>query len=77
MSKETISFRLESEKREALDAIASAAGRDLSTIIHEAIDGYLALHRRQVEHIREGLRQADAGEFATNAEMKATFSRRR
>jgi len=30
----------------------------------------------QIEHIREGLRQADAGEFATEAQMRATFSRR-
>jgi predicted transcriptional regulator len=31
----------------------------------------------QIEHIREGIRQADAGEFATDSEMKTTFSRRR
>jgi predicted transcriptional regulator len=31
----------------------------------------------QVDHIREGLRQADAGEFAGEAEMKKAFSRRR
>jgi predicted transcriptional regulator len=31
----------------------------------------------QMEHIREGLRQADAGEFAAEAEMKTAFSRRR
>jgi predicted transcriptional regulator len=36
-----------------------------------------AIRAWQMEHIREGLRQADAGEFATEAEMKTTFSRRR
>jgi predicted transcriptional regulator len=65
MHKKTISFRLGTEKREALDAVASA------------IEAYLDIHRWQMEHIREGLRQADAGEFATEAQMKATFSRRR
>ncbi len=82
MSRETISFRLESEKREALDAVATALDRDRSYIINEAIENeaieaYLDVHRWQLEHIREGLRQADAGEFATEAEMKATFVRRR
>jgi RHH-type transcriptional regulator, rel operon repressor / antitoxin RelB len=77
MSRETISFRLESEKKEALDAVASALDRDRSYIINEAIEAYLDLQRWQMEHIREGLRQANAGEFATEAEMKATFSRRR
>jgi predicted transcriptional regulator len=77
MSRETVSFRLESEKRKALDAVASALDRDRTYIINEAIEAYLDLQRWQMEHIREGLRQADAGEFATEAEMKTTFSRRR
>jgi RHH-type rel operon transcriptional repressor/antitoxin RelB len=77
MSRETISFRLESEKREALDAVASALDRDRTYVINEAIEAYLDVHRWQMGHIREGLRQADAGEFATETEMKATFARRR
>jgi predicted transcriptional regulator len=35
-----------------------------------------AIEAWQITHIREGLRQANAGEFATGAEMKTTFSRR-
>jgi predicted transcriptional regulator len=77
MHKETISFCLETEKLGALDAVASALDRDRSDVINEAIEAYLDFHRRQVDHIREGLRQADAGEFATATQMKATFSRRR
>jgi predicted transcriptional regulator len=75
MPRETISFRMDSEKKEALDAVASALDRDRSNVINEAIKAYLDVHRWQLGHIREGLRQADAGEFATEAEMKATFSR--
>ena len=77
MSRETISFRLEPAKREALDAVATALDRDRSYILNEAIDAYLDVQQWQMDHIREGLRQADNGEFATDAEMKATFSRRR
>jgi RHH-type rel operon transcriptional repressor/antitoxin RelB len=77
MPRETISFRMDSEKREALDAVASALDQDRSYIINEAIEAYLDIHRWQLTHIREGLRQADAGEFATEAEMKAAFSRSR
>jgi RHH-type transcriptional regulator, rel operon repressor / antitoxin RelB len=75
MPRETISFRMDSEKREALDAVASALDRDRSNVINEAIEAYLDVHRCQLEHIREGLRQADGGEFATEAGMKAAFSR--
>ena len=67
MSRDTVSFRLDSEKREALDAVASALDRDRSYVINEAIETYLDIHRWQADHIREGLRQADAGEFATEA----------
>jgi predicted transcriptional regulator len=74
MKRERISFRLESGKREALDAVASALDRDRSYIINQAIEAYLATHRRQSGHIREGLRQADAGEFATKTEMKSALS---
>jgi predicted transcriptional regulator len=77
MGRETISFRLKAGKKEALDAVASALDRDRSYIINEAIEAYLDIHRWQADHIREGLRQADAGEFASESEMKATFSRRR
>ena len=39
--------------------------------------GRRAIEALQIDHIREGLRQADPGEFATESEMKPTFSRRR
>jgi predicted transcriptional regulator len=29
----------------------------------------------QIEHIQEGIRQADAGEFASDADVEAAFSR--
>jgi predicted transcriptional regulator len=77
MKRERISFRLESGKREALDAVAFALDRDRSYIINQAIKAYLDVQRWQVNHIHDGLRQADAGEFATKAEMKVTFSQGR
>lgn len=75
--RETISFRLDSEKREALDAVASVLDRDRSYILNEAIDAYLDVQQWQIEHIRKGLRQANAGQFATEAEMKAALAPRR
>jgi RHH-type transcriptional regulator, rel operon repressor / antitoxin RelB len=74
MNRETISFRLKSEKRVALDALASALDRDRSYVLNEAVDAYLDAHRWQMDHIREGLRQADAGEFASETEMKVALS---
>lgn len=75
MSKETITFRIEAEKREALDAIAALMDRNRSYVLNEAISAYLEVNQWQLEHIKEGLRQADAEEFATEAEVKAAFEK--
>jgi RHH-type transcriptional regulator, rel operon repressor / antitoxin RelB len=75
MDRETISFRLDAKKRKALDALAQAQDRDRTYVLNEAIDAYLDVHQWQIEHINEGIRQADAGEFATDAEVAAAFSR--
>jgi RHH-type rel operon transcriptional repressor/antitoxin RelB len=77
MNRETISFRLETEKKNKLDAIAATVDRDRSYLLNEAIDAYLEVHEWQIEHIREGIRQADAGRFASKAEVAAAFARRR
>ena len=69
-----VTLHLDTEKREALDSIARSMNRDRNAVIDEAIDTYLDLHRWQVAHVNEGLRQADAGEFASNDDVKAAFS---
>ena len=67
MKRETISFRLTTLKKKKLDAIAANIDRDRSYLLNEAIDAYLEVHQWQIEHIREGVRQADAGKFASKA----------
>jgi predicted transcriptional regulator len=75
MTEETISVRIASDKKAALDAIAAESGRDLGGLIQEALVAYLELHAWQVAHIKEGLRQADAGEFAPETEVAEAFAR--
>ncbi len=75
MDRETISFRLDAKKRQALDALAQAQDRDRTYVLNEAIDAYLDVHQWQLEHIQEGIRQADAGDFASDAAVAAAFSR--
>lgn len=73
-TKEAVTVRLEAGKRAELDALARTVSRDRSFLINEAIDAYLAVHRWQVVEIEQGLRQADAGEFATEAELEAAYA---
>ncbi|HMD84143.1 MAG TPA: CopG family transcriptional regulator [Terriglobia bacterium] len=76
-NKKTISFRLEREKVAALDKLAKAQTRDRTFLLNEAVDAYLEVQRWQIEHIREGLRQADAGMGADHEEVRAKWRRRR
>lgn len=73
MGKETINFRTEKSNIKSLDAIANALDRDRTYVLNEAIASYLELHQWQVRHIQEGLREADAGKFATGSEVEAAF----
>ena len=75
VAREAVTLRIDGERKRALDALASDLGRDPADILDEAIAAYLELHAWQVERIREGVRQADAGEFATEEEVAAAFAR--
>ncbi|BAC91468.1 CopG family ribbon-helix-helix protein [Gloeobacter violaceus] len=77
MARETITIRLESEKKEALDELARLLDRDRTYLINEAIDRYLEVQHWHLEHIDKAIAQADSGEFATEAEVSEAFERLR
>lgn len=75
MRKQTITFRTDARSKSALDAIAAGLDRDRSYVLNEAISNYLEVHQWQIAHIKEGIRQADAGVFAKESEVSAAFAR--
>ena len=75
MHKGTITFRLAEQKRKKIDAIAAGVDRDRTYILNEAIDTYLEIHHWQVDHIQEGLKQADKGNFASAKQVKTAFAK--
>ncbi len=77
MSKETVTFRTDAKKRKALDEVAAALERDRSYVLNQAIDNYLDIYAWHIEHIKEGERQAEKGEFVTQANWEKTSRKRR
>jgi predicted transcriptional regulator len=75
MRKNTITFRVDAKKKKTLDSIAAGMVRDRSFVINEAIDNYLDVYEWQAAHIKEGVRQAKAGKFASDAEVASAFAR--
>jgi predicted transcriptional regulator len=70
---QNVTFRMTEEKKLLIDELATAQDRDRSYIINQALDVYLEVMEWQLAHIEEGLRQAEAGEFADDGEVKAAF----
>ncbi len=73
----TVSFRADSKKIEALDALASVQDRDRSYLLNQAVDNYLDLQQYHLELIENGIREADAGDLVDHAEVKKMTSRLR
>jgi len=74
---EIVTVRLDSRLRKRLDALADATDRSNSFLAAEAIESYLDLQEWQVAAIQEGIRQADAGQFASRESMEAIFRKAR
>jgi predicted transcriptional regulator len=70
MEKHTVSFRLDSDKVEALDALAEALDRDRTYLLNEAVAAYLDVQEWQVRHIKASIRQADAGQLIDHQEVR-------
>jgi len=66
----TVSFRTDSKKVAALDALAGVQDRDRSYLLNEAIDYYLNLQQYHVRLIESGIRQADAGDVVDHSEVE-------
>jgi RHH-type transcriptional regulator, rel operon repressor / antitoxin RelB len=73
-TKEIVSVSLDRTYREELDKMGKRLERDRSYLVNEAVGSYLARLRWEEEHIKEGLRQARAGGFATEEEVEAAYA---
>ncbi len=68
------SVRTEETKLDELDAIAKAQNRSRNFVVNEAIERYLRAERDWSARIMAGLADAEAGNFATDAEVEAAFN---
>ncbi len=75
MATVSVSFRTEPVKVEKLDELARNSRRDRTQLINEALDHYLYPQEQNLRKIDEGIRAANAGEFATDEEVEAEFAK--
>lgn len=72
---EVMTIRVDQKTKRRLEKLSHATNRTKSFLAAEAIRAYLDLNEWQIQEIRTGLREADAGEFASDAEVKAVFAK--
>ena len=67
----TMTVRLEDDVKDRLDVLAEATHRSKSFLAAEAIRVFVESNEWQVAEIRTALKEADAGEFASDKEVAA------
>lgn len=67
----TMTIRLEDEVKDRLDQLAEATQRSKSYLAAEAVRTYLDSNAWQIGEIQAALKEADAGDFASDADVSA------
>jgi predicted transcriptional regulator len=71
----TVTARVDEDTYGKLDQLARATDRSRSWLIADALHRYMEEESWQIAAIEKGVRRADAGDFASKDETKATFAR--
>jgi RHH-type transcriptional regulator, rel operon repressor / antitoxin RelB len=71
----TLTIRIPAAMKKRLDNLARTTARTKSWLAVRAIDDFVEVQTWQVDEIKKGLREADAGDFATPAEVEETFAK--
>jgi RHH-type transcriptional regulator, rel operon repressor / antitoxin RelB len=67
----TMTLRLEDDVKMRLDKLADATQRSKSFLAAEAIREYVENNEWQIREIKAALKEANAGDFASDAEVAA------
>jgi predicted transcriptional regulator len=66
-----MTIRLEPAVKDRLDRLSEATHRSKSFLAAEAIREYVETNEWQIQEIRTAIAEADAGDFASDADLKA------
>jgi len=70
-----LTLRLDAKLKNQLDRLSKSMNRSRSFVAAQAIQEYVSANEWQISEIKKGLAEADAGDFATDEEMRQTIRR--
>lgn len=71
----TVTLRLDDEVKNKLEKLAESTHRSRSFLAAEAIKAYVESNDWQVAEIHQAIKEADAGDFASQAEVNAVVNK--
>ncbi len=71
----TINVRLPEALYKQIEELATATARTKSFLAVDALTQYVQNESWQIRDIHEGIKEADAGEFATEKQVKSVFAK--
>lgn len=71
----TVTLRLEDAVKDKLEKLAESTHRSRSFLAAEAIKAYVENNEWQIAEIHQAIKEADDGDFATQAEVKNVFEK--
>ncbi len=71
----TMTVRLEDDVRNRLDQLAQATRRSKSSLAAEAIRDFVETNEWQIREIQAAVKEADAGDFASDEDLFRTSRR--
>ena len=71
----TVTLRLDDAVKDKLEKLAESTHRSRSFLAAEAIKAYVDSNEWQISEIHAAIQEADAGDFASDAEVKAVFEK--
>ena len=75
MADSVLTLRIDAKLRKKLDRLAESTQRSRAFLAAEAIREYVDVNEWQVEEIKKGIAEADAGDFASDEEVAKTIAR--
>ena len=71
----TMTIRLEPELKQRLDRLAKLTQRSKSFLASEALRDYVELNEWQLKEIKQAIKEADQGDFASDLEIRKTLGK--
>jgi len=75
MESSVLTLRINKDTKDKLDRLAAATHRSKSFLAAEAINRYLEIEAWQISEIEQALLEADAGDFASDAQLAQLASK--